>query len=180
MTTFNYLEVNAQCDLFNRVCSIMELYADQLDDMTGRKGHGEYLGGNGATQWHHVDARDSSGHGEDFDDDMPAEERELLQAVVGSHQDSIEANGQYIVRGASRWQSVPVTLDGVQKPIRVRAVYDSVSAERSRDIAHRRMLGLTAGETGKRTKAQRAERNSPEAIAARKAKRLAKLAARRG
>lgn len=152
-----------------------ELICEQALDMAGRQGHGEYLGGNGQTEWHHTAARDNSGHGEDTseDSDMTGFERELMSYFVSSHQDSIEDNGQLIVRGLGHWSTVPVIFGQSQ---RIGSVYafdgDKARAKRTRDI--RNSLGLTRGQ--KREGGNKYVKTAAE----RKAARLAKLQRARG
>ena len=160
----NNLHYQLAIDTLEPGSELDRLVREQYDDMRGLQGHGEYLGGNGQTQWHHTDARDMSGLGEDNTDDMDHEERALLQAEVQSHQESIESNGAYIVRNLSRWEG---------------GAYDGDKAKDASRARTRELIGLgNAKEAGKRSKAQTRRKNSPEAIAARKAKRLAKMAAR--
>lgn len=139
-----------------------ELMASQADDLLGFSKHNEYLGGNGQTMWHHCQPRDDSTKGHSGDTDADHKERKELELVVASHQGSIEDNGYFNVRSLSRWSG---------------GKYDGDKAQKASLKRHRDLLGIKGPVRASSTKDGRATKSD---LAARKAKRLARLAARRG
>lgn len=139
-----------------------ELMAAQADDILGRVKHNEYLGGNGQTMWHHCQPRDDSTRGHSEDTDRDHEERKELELVVASHQGSIEDNGYYNVRSLARWAG---------------GAFDGDKYAKAMYRRHRDLLGLKGPARADTTKKGRATKAD---LAARKAKRLARLAARHG
>ena len=84
---------------------LLDLIAEQTIDRKGNA-KGEYLGGNGVAQWHHVKARNEAASNIDnsVDDEVTIEERAILAAAVEEHQTGIECNGAYNVRQLAHWK----------------------------------------------------------------------------
>lgn len=86
---------------------LLDLISEQSKDDNGYC-KGEFLGGNGQEQWHHVTGKSKDVRGIDTDDMPPTEDamyqRASLRQVVESHQDSIEDNGIYNVRQLRHWK----------------------------------------------------------------------------
>lgn len=104
--TTNYnrtiLMLCARVDAYNMANDeLMKLIDDQYLDDTGRA-KGEFLGGNGQVQGHHVKGHIVENSGVDITK-MSQEERAILSACVAEHQSSIETNGQYNVRQLAHW-----------------------------------------------------------------------------
>lgn len=136
---------------------LYKLAMEQREDMQGRQGHSEFLGGNGPDQPHHVKGRDMSGTFT-LSDDLDYDERKSLEGELTSHQGSIDANGLYNVIRLARWHNG----------------YDKAKAERAAIKRHNTLLGLP--QDSAKPRAERALLNKAE----RAAKRLAKLQARHG
>ncbi len=138
---------------------LAKLIAEQAEQDTTRA-DAEYLGGNGLTHWHHCKGTDKADKLTlDAElDGMTPEERDILQVSVTQHQDSIEANGLYIVRDTLRWKGG----------------YTAEKAATSTLRKHNKALGIKEPTT---TKAGRCDKDR---LAGRKARRLKRMAARRG
>lgn len=116
----------------------------------------EYLGGNGEPDWHHVKGHDAGHVIEQEDGDVDYIEHLLLTYSVREHQTSLETNGAYNVRQLARWKF-------------------GYSAEKAREAVekrHKELLGIRPTDYRKLAMDATYE--------ARKAKRLARLAARHG
>ena len=128
---------------------IRAIYANS-DKVSG----GEYLGGNGLTDWHHCSCNDKA---DKFDMDTDAEgvtfeEKAILALYASEHQTHIEANGVYIVRQLARWKHG----------------FDPEAALNAKQARHDKALGIRVTDSNN-TKRK-------DTSAARKAKRMAKLA----
>ena len=83
---------------------LLDLMTSQAIDDSG-KARGEFLGGNGQTQWGHCKGHiiENSGY-ESTGDDVTGEEHALMAQAVAEHQTSIEVNGFYNVRQLAHWK----------------------------------------------------------------------------
>ena len=117
----------------------------------------EYMGGNGQIHWHHCQGLDKSNKPQKDDpEERQWIEREILRFAVDEHQSRIEINGMYNVRMLARW----------------RHGYDAKLAAEARETRHKQALGLNRKHENKEI--------NPATYEARKAKRLARLAKRKG
>ena len=84
---------------------LLDLITAQAIDNTD-KIKGEYLGGNGVAQWHHVKGHihENSGFEGDSLGEHDGLERAVLQYTTKSHQAGIESNGAYNVRQLAHWK----------------------------------------------------------------------------
>jgi hypothetical protein len=165
MTNFNtYAHTVEQLD------ELESMIIEQSLDMQGRQGHGEYLGGNGVTQWHQTAAKDSSGKAGDSDDYIEHDERVELDTVVHEHQSSIEANGVYNIRDLAHW-TLEKHTDEQGNVIKVQHAFNGDKYRERMTRRTQNAMGLTRGQK----RMIRLRQLTPNNIKAKKAKRLERM-----
>ncbi len=153
-----------QCALIDAILAedseLIELMTEQRIDDTG-KARAEYLGGNGQATWSHCKGHiiENAGNAGGSIDEQTELERQILELAVTEHQSSIETNGNYNIKHLSRW---------------TKGAYNAEKAADAVEARHLKALGM------QRTKDAARDTAKAATYDARKAKRLAKLAARKG